>query len=120
MPLHEHVHALPKQVTWYADPAGRTEIEECRASGLVVRRGNNDIRAGIAAVTARLQTGRLKVCELGCPNLIAESKLYRYHPPDEMGKTTEWGEGVWSRIGTAIRLQTPSPQTPSPPPSPRN
>ena len=39
---------------WYADPAGRTEIEELRVAGLTVRRrGDNDIRLGIAAVTAR-------------------------------------------------------------------
>ena len=62
-PLHEHAAALPQlgEVMWYADPAGRTEIEELRAGGLVVRRGDNDIRPGIAAVTARLRTGRLKV-----------------------------------------------------------
>jgi hypothetical protein len=79
-PLHEHAAALHKlgEVTWYADPAGRTEIEELRASGLVVRRGDNDIRPGIAAVAARLRTGRLKVRRDTCPNLIAEARLYRY------------------------------------------
>ncbi len=79
-PLHEHAAALKKlgDVTWYADPAGRTEIEELRASGLVVRRGDNDIRAGIAAVTARLRTGRLKVNRAACPELLIEARLYRY------------------------------------------
>ncbi len=79
-PLHEHAAALKKlgDVTWYADPAGRTEIEELRASNLVVRRGDNDIRAGIAAVTARLRTGRLKVSRAACPELLTESRLYRY------------------------------------------
>ena len=41
--------------------AGRTEIEELRVANLVVRSGFNDIRLGIAAVTARLRTGRLKI-----------------------------------------------------------
>jgi hypothetical protein len=79
-PLHEHAAALRElgEVTWYADPAGRTEIEELRASGLVVRRGDNDIRPGIAAVAARLRTGRLKVRRDACPNLLAEARLYRY------------------------------------------
>ena len=45
----------------------RTEIEELRASGLTVRRADNDIRLGIAAVTARLRTGRLKVHGPACP-----------------------------------------------------
>jgi hypothetical protein len=79
-PLHEHAAALRDlgEVAWYADPAGRTETEELRASGLVVRRGNNDIRAGIAAVSARLRTGRLKVKRDACPELLTEARLYRY------------------------------------------
>jgi len=28
-------------VTWYADPSGRTEIEECRAASLKVLPGTN-------------------------------------------------------------------------------
>ena len=79
-PLHEHAAALRQlgETTWYADPAGRTEIEELRASGLVVRRGDNDIRPGIAAVTARLRTGRLKVKRDACSQLLTEARLYRY------------------------------------------
>jgi Terminase RNaseH-like domain/Terminase large subunit, T4likevirus-type, N-terminal len=79
-PLHEHAAALRAlgSVQWYADPAGRTETEELRAANLNVRRGDNDIRLGIAAVTARLRTGRLKVPRSRCPQLLAEAKLYRY------------------------------------------
>jgi hypothetical protein len=79
-PLHEHAKALKElgSVQWYADPAGRTETEELRAAGVNVRRGDNDIRLGIAAVTARVRTGRLKVVRSRCPNLLAEAKLYRY------------------------------------------
>lgn len=77
-PLHEHAKALPRGVIWYADPAGRTEIEEFRSKDFKVLRGDNDIRLGIAAVTARIRTGRLKVRHTTCPNLIAEAKLYRY------------------------------------------
>lgn len=77
-PLHEHAKALPKGVMWYADPAGRTEMEELRIAGHKVRKGSNDIRMGIAAVTARLRTGRLKVNQTRCPNLCYEAKLYRY------------------------------------------
>lgn len=90
-PLHEHRDALKKaeqghQIFWYADPAGRTEIEELRAANLLVRKGDNDIRMGIAAVTARIRTGRLKVHER-CANLIQESKLYRY--PSKGEKTAQ-------------------------------
>jgi hypothetical protein len=81
--LHAHANALPKNVMWYADPTGPTEIMEFRAAGLKVAKGVNDIRAGIAAVTARLETGRLKVHRQRCPNLVAESRLYRYPSPRE-------------------------------------
>lgn len=76
-PLHEHAAALPRNTMFFADPAGPTEIAECRAAGLTVRKGDNSIRLGIAAVNARIQTGRLKV-NRHCRNLISESKLYRY------------------------------------------
>src|SRR5262249_12720863 len=79
VPLHQHAAALREQrnVTWYADPSGRTEIEELRAAGLRVLPGANDIRLGIAAVTARLRTGRLKVLR-NCWHLIGEPRLSRY------------------------------------------
>ena len=80
--LSDHAAALPREVMWYADPAGRTEIEELRRAGLVVRKGDNNIRRGIALVTARIRTGRLKVAP-SCVNLIAESRLYRYPTPAE-------------------------------------
>jgi hypothetical protein len=77
-PLHEHARALPRDVTWYADPAGAQEINAFIRADLTVRKANNDIRAGIAAVHARLQTGRLKIIAERCPNLLAEAQLYRY------------------------------------------
>jgi hypothetical protein len=76
-PLSDHAAALPKDVTWYADPAGRTEMEELRRADLVVRSGDNAIARGIGLVTARIRTGRLRVLP-ACANLIAESRLYRY------------------------------------------
>jgi hypothetical protein len=76
--VHDHAGYLPRGVTWYADPAGAAEIATLRRLGVVVRRGENDIRAGIAAVRARLETGMLKVVRARCPNLIVEAQLYRY------------------------------------------
>ena len=81
-PLSDHAAALPRDVLWYADPAGRTEIEELRRAGLTVRRGDNTLRRGIALVTARVRTGRLKVLP-ACANLLAEARLYRYPTPAE-------------------------------------
>jgi hypothetical protein len=78
VPLPEHARHLPRKVLWYADPAGAQETATLRALGFTVRKGASDIRAGIAAVHARLQTGRLKVVGDACPNLLAEARLYRY------------------------------------------
>jgi Terminase large subunit, T4likevirus-type, N-terminal len=90
-PLHEHGAALRAlgSVSWFADPAGRTEIEELRAAGLAVRGGDNDLRPGIAAVTARIKTGRLRVHRPACPNLILETGLYRYPTAAERGAEGE-------------------------------
>jgi hypothetical protein len=90
-PLHEHAAALKQQTgtMWYADPSGATEIAELRAAGLKLMRGDNDIRLGIAAVTARIKTGRLIVSRSGCPNLIAEARLYRYPSSSERAVTGE-------------------------------
>src|SRR5262245_57355044 len=63
---------------WHADPAGANEISELRCADIKVRKGDNSLRAGIAAVTARLNDGRLKVMEGRCPNLLVEAGLYRY------------------------------------------
>jgi len=82
-PLHEHVKALPKGPMWYADPSGRSELEEFRTAGHTIRNGINDIRLGITAVTARLRTGRLKINKQRCPNLAAEATRYRYPSPSE-------------------------------------
>ncbi len=74
----EHARHLPPKVTWYADPAGAQEIATLRQMGLVIRRGANDLRSGIAAVRSRLEAGKLKVAAGACPNLLIEAKLYRY------------------------------------------
>jgi hypothetical protein len=77
-PLSYHAQHLPRDVTWYADPSGATERCELRCAGFVVREGDNALRPGIAAVSARLEGGTLRVVEGRCPNLLAEAALYRY------------------------------------------
>jgi hypothetical protein len=77
-PLSYHAQHLPRKVRWYADPSGASDIDELNYAGFVVSRGVNDIRPGIAAVTARLETDRLKIIAGACPNLLREASLYRY------------------------------------------
>ena len=81
-PLHQIVKNIPKDVFWYADPSGRTEIEELRAAGFKILKGNNSIRLGIQAVSARARTNRLRINH-GCTNLFAEAGLYRYPEKSE-------------------------------------
>jgi hypothetical protein len=83
-PLSYHAEHLPRDVTWYADPSGATERCELRCAGFVVREGSNALRPGIAAVSARLESGTLRVLEGRCPNLLYEASLYRYS--DEVGE----------------------------------
>jgi hypothetical protein len=77
-PLSYHARHLPRDVTWYADPSGATARCELCCAGFVVRAGDNALRPGIAAVSARLENGTLRVLEGSCPNLLAEAALYRY------------------------------------------
>jgi hypothetical protein len=83
LPLHEHARHLPRAVHWFADPAGAGDIAALRVGGLVVQKGENCLRAGIAAVTARIQTGRLRIVEKACPHLIDEAARYRYAAAEE-------------------------------------
>lgn len=76
-PLAEHAQALPKGYLWFADPAGRADIEELIRRNHTVVGADNSIRRGVAMVTARIRTGRLKVLP-ACRHLIAEAQLYRY------------------------------------------
>jgi hypothetical protein len=77
-PLSHHAAHLPRDVMWYADPAGANERAELNCAGFKVREGNNSLRPGIAAVSARLDNGTLRVPAGRCPNLLAEAGLYRY------------------------------------------
>jgi Terminase RNaseH-like domain len=91
--LSYHAARLPRDVTWYADPSGAAERAELRIAGFVVNPGNNAIRAGIAAVQARIGTGTLRIVEGACPNLLAEAGLYCYgEAPPEKGGEQPLGE----------------------------
>jgi hypothetical protein len=76
--LGYHARYLPHPVRWYADPSGAREIAELRVANFTISKAINDIALGIAAVTGRLESGRLKVLAGACPNLLAEAELYRY------------------------------------------
>ena len=64
-------------------PPGPTKSLSCAAAASWFAREIMPCAAGIAAVTARLQTGRLKVLADRCPHLLDEARLYRYPSPSE-------------------------------------
>ena len=94
--LSEHSAALPKgAIRWWGDPAGADQIAEMRAAGHDVvpcvhrtaKGGGGSTKgalaAGIAAVTERLRTGRLKILgTLG--HLIDEAGKYHYDGDTEV------------------------------------
>ena len=88
--LGYHAGRLSRQVEWYCDPAGAGDRCELLRAGFVVRQGNNAVRLGITAVTARLGDRRLRVVAGRCPNLLAEAQLYRYG--DKEGAETPLAE----------------------------
>src|SRR5262249_12724829 len=65
-------------VRWYADPSGASDIAELVCAGFHVSADVNSIRPGIATVTARLESNRLRIVAGACPNLLPEAELYRY------------------------------------------
>jgi hypothetical protein len=101
-PLSFHAAHLPRDVTWYADPAGAQDICELRCAGFTVRRGDNALRPGIAAVRARLENGTLRVLEGACPNLLAEAALYRYETETE-GSRSETPTDEYNHALAALR-----------------
>ncbi len=77
-PLSFHATRIPRDVQWHADPSGANERSELLHAGFTVRAGNNSLRSGIAAVSARIENGGLRILEARCPNLVREAQLYRY------------------------------------------
>ncbi len=77
-PLSYHAQHMPRDVLYYCDPSGATERCELICANFLVAKGRNALQPGIAAVSARLGDGTLRVIEGACPNLLAEACLYRY------------------------------------------
>ncbi len=78
--LAEHAAALPKGVTWEADPSRPDSIRELRRANFAVRKACNRLEAGIAAVRSRMERGKLRIYQHGCFNLLAELAYYHYDP----------------------------------------
>jgi hypothetical protein len=95
--LQDHSEALPAGVRWWCDPADPESRVELRRAGhdvvpcvhIPTRGASGETRSpkrsGISAVSARMETGRLKIVRCpGTSNLIRELGLYCY--PDDGGE----------------------------------
>jgi len=80
--LAQHAQYLSKDVTYYADPSGKQEIEELISMGYDVRAADNDVNMGINRVNERIKTNRLKVLRERCRNLIDEKETYCWDEKD--------------------------------------
>jgi hypothetical protein len=128
-PLSQNAACLPKKVTWACDPAGANERAELRCAGFVVLKGNNAIRPGIAAVNGRINSGKLRIVEGACPNLLAEAARHRYSEDPRLSDSETPVDGhnhaldalryLISRLdaGTLAKPDTPQ-QGPKPEPKP--
>jgi hypothetical protein len=76
--LQQLTQALPRSALWHADPSAALQIRELHRADFHIRKAENAIQAGIQAVTARIESGRLKILRDRYPNLLAEGLLYQY------------------------------------------
>jgi hypothetical protein len=116
-------------VTWYADPSGANERAELRCAGFVVHPGNNDLRSGIAAVSARIEDCTLRVVKGCCPNLLAEAARYRYGegpsgqggeaPMDEHNHALAALRYLITRLDERKQARPPAPAAPKATPAPK-
>lgn len=90
-PMSAHAEALRRleRMTWYCDPSRPDLIREMRVADIWTRPANNAILAGVDAVSARLESGRLFISSQ-CTAIIAEAQGYAY-PKDGLGEKPEGG-----------------------------
>jgi len=62
---------------FYCDPSEPASIEKFKRAEINAKKGDNDVNAGIRAVTAKIETDRFFVHER-CQNLINELNMYCY------------------------------------------
>ena len=93
MRLGDHAKRLRPYTVYDFDPSDPQAIEEMQAAlaktdipGISIRGANNAVALGIEKVSARLRSGRLRVCDC-CRNLNREAESYRYKDTeDKLGK----------------------------------
>jgi phage terminase large subunit len=66
--------------TFYCDPSEPASIEKFKRAGIDARKGNNDVTAGIRAMTAKIEGNKFFVHER-CQNTVNEFGMYSY--PEE-------------------------------------
>lgn len=78
----EYMPQIPSRtISWYAEHQPEM-VMKLRKGGHKVRKAVKNLKAGINAVNARINTGRLKIFENRCKALVHEGEVYSY-PEDE-------------------------------------
>lgn len=87
--IENHANALPKingrTIKWFCEHEPEL-VQKLRRGGHKCKKANKSIIAGIEAVNARINTGRLKVIKRLCPALEGEAEGYIFDiDEDDMG-----------------------------------
>lgn len=83
---------LPTKPLWWCDSARPDSIKELRKLGFKARRTKKfagSVKDNIDYVNGLIRTGRLKVVQAYCPNLVDEADVYTYLPSDKEGEYTD-------------------------------
>ena len=68
-----------------------------------MKHGVNNIRLGISAVRARLESGRLRVVAEACPNLITEAGMYRWGSTEDRRAEVTYVDGIVVRFSISSK-----------------
>src|SRR5947208_6479610 len=102
-------------------PRGPAKLPSCNGPASRCGAGNNARQMGIAAVSGRLQDGRLRIVQGACPNLLAEAGLYRFGdgetPENEHNHALDALRYLISRLD-ARRMARPASEPTAPEPEP--
>lgn len=86
----DNLERLPRDHLYWCDHSRPESREEAVAAGWQVQTNSFlDVPAGVAAVTSRIQTGRLRIYGPRCPNILEEGGLYRYREYEEGNQKRE-------------------------------
>lgn len=83
--LKDHAEYLKKEITYYADPSAKQDIEELKSLGFNLKSGVSDVDRGIETVGSLIKEKKLKVF-ITCKNFLDEIETYHRDEKDKVVK----------------------------------